>query len=321
MNNQRKAYCLGLLAVAFWSTVATAFKLSLRHQGPEAIVFQASLTSALVLGLILLGQGQWRKITALSWASVRSSLILGALNPFLYYLILLRAYDLLPAQEAQVINYTWAITMTILAVPLLKQRIRGLQYLAIVLGYAGAMIIFTRGDLTGLDLENPRGFALALASTIIWALFWISGVKDNLDPLVRLLLNFCCGAIYTGSWALINDISILPGDTRSLLGAMYIGVFEMGVSYVLWIQALKLSRTTAQISNLIYLAPVLSLLLIHFLLGEPLLASTVVGLAFILCGTATQQIADRRHALRHPSEAHGKPTGRENTVDRSKPPA
>jgi EamA domain-containing membrane protein RarD len=58
-KNQKKAYLCGLAAVCLWSTVATAFKLSLRHLGPEPLLFYASLTSVLVLALILAFQGDW----------------------------------------------------------------------------------------------------------------------------------------------------------------------------------------------------------------------------------------------------------------------
>jgi drug/metabolite transporter (DMT)-like permease len=60
--------------------------------------------------------------------------------------------------------------------------------------------------------------------------------------------------------------------------------------------ALRLSRTTAQVSNLIYLAPFLSLFIIHFLVGETIYASTLVGLGFILAGTLVQKFADVQEA-------------------------
>jgi drug/metabolite transporter (DMT)-like permease len=292
-TNQKKAYALGLAAVCLWSTAATAFKLSLRHLGPEAMVFWASLTSIVVLALVLTVQGRLGELRALSWTRARSSLLLGALNPFLYYLVLIRAYDLLRAQEAQAINYTWAITMSLLSIPLLGQRIRGLQFLAIGLSYLGALVISTHGDLLGFRMESPTGFALAMGSTVIWALFWIFGVRDDMEPVLRLFLNFCCGAVYTGIWALLAGFPLTP-NLPGLLGAAYIGAFEMGVTFVLWISALRLSRTTAQVSNLIYLAPFLSLFIIHFLVGEAILGSTLVGLGFILAGTAVQKLADRQ---------------------------
>jgi drug/metabolite transporter (DMT)-like permease len=292
-TDQKKAYLLGLAAVCLWSTVATAFKLSLRHLGPEPLVFYASLTSAAVIGGILAVQGRLGELKGLSWRRFRVSLVLGALNPFLYYLVLLRAYDLLRAQEAQAINYTWAITMSILSIPLLGQRIRGLQFAAIGLSYFGALVISTHGDLLGFRMESPLGFALAMGSTVIWALFWIFGVKDDLEPVLRLFLNFCCGAAYTLAWALLAGFPLTP-NLPGLLGAAYIGAFEMGVTFVLWMGALRLSRTTAQVSNLIYLAPFLSLFIIRSLVGEAILPSTLVGLGFILAGTAVQKAADRQ---------------------------
>jgi len=302
MNNQKKAYFHALLAVCLWSTVATVFKLSLRHQSPEALVFVASLTSSLVLAGILAAQGRLREIATLTWTSIRPSLLLGALNPFLYYLVLLRAYDLLRAQEAQVINYTWAITMTILSVPMLKQRIHGLRYLAIGLSYCGALIICTQGELTELRIDSPLGFSLAMGSTVIWALFWILGVKDSMDPVLRLFVNFCWGTLYSGIWSVVHGATFKP-NWQGMLGAMYIGVFEMGVTFVLWMSALKLSRTTAQVSALIYLAPFLSLFFIHFLLGEAILPSTLVGLGFILAGTTVQKIADSQAKDKPESQA------------------
>jgi hypothetical protein len=61
---------------------------------------------------------------SLSGRDIICSVGLGFLNPFAYYFVLLQAYDLLPAQEAQPLNCTWAITLSLLSVPLLKQPLR-----------------------------------------------------------------------------------------------------------------------------------------------------------------------------------------------------
>ncbi len=97
----------------------------------------------------------------------------GFLNPFLYYLILLKAYTLLPAQLAQPLNYLWNLVLVLLSAPLLceKLSIKGLAGLFI--GFIGVFVIATRGDIFSLDIETPTGVALAAASTVIWALSWI----------------------------------------------------------------------------------------------------------------------------------------------------
>jgi drug/metabolite transporter (DMT)-like permease len=103
--------------------VATAFKISLAHLSPAQLVLYASIASTLCLLGILLGQGRLGSLWPALRQHWRHSLVLGAVNPLIYYLILFQAYALLPAQEAQAINYTWALTMTLLSVPLLKHKL------------------------------------------------------------------------------------------------------------------------------------------------------------------------------------------------------
>ena len=59
MRKQTRAYLFGLTAVFFWSTVASAFKLSLRLMEPLQLLFYANLVSLVVMGVIVVWQGKW----------------------------------------------------------------------------------------------------------------------------------------------------------------------------------------------------------------------------------------------------------------------
>ena len=289
MVDQRKATLYGLSAVLLWSTVATAFKLSLRYLPPAHLLLYAAAVSTVALGALLVVRGRLgAALTALrrDW---RPALLLGLLNPFLYYLVLFKAYDLLPAQEAQPLNYTWAMTLALLAVPLLKQRIALRDFAAIAVSYLGVVVISTKGDLFGLHFAEPFGVALALGSTVLWALYWIYNTRSRRDPLAGLFGNFLCGLPFILLWCLLfTDLHLPP--LAGLLGAAYVGLFEMGITFVLWQLALDHSENTAKIGNLIFLSPFLSLLFIQLLVGETILASTVVGLGLIVCGQLLQQL-------------------------------
>ena len=286
-SNQTKAYAYALTAVAIWSTVASAFKLSLRYMDHVQLLLYASLTSAAVLFCMLVLQKKLHLLARLTPRDVLISMGMGALNPLLYYLILFKAYALLPAQEAQSVNYTWAITMAFLSVPLLGQRLHKRQLAASLVSYLGIVVIATHGEIFHCRFSNPLGIALALASTVIWALYWIFTTRDTRDPCIRLFLNFCFGALYIlictpfmSSFALTS--------IKGLLGAIYVGVFEMGVTFVFWLMALKHTSSAARISHLIYLSPLISLGLIHIFVGEAILPSTFIGLALILAGVMGQ---------------------------------
>ncbi len=217
------------------------------------------------------------------------SALLGFLNPFLYYIILFKAYSLLPAQQAQPINFLWPITLVLLSAPLLKQKIRPRDILAVIVSFAGVFIISAQGNILGFKSANPAGVLLALSSTIIWALFWIYNVKDQRDEAIRLFLNFAFGSGFTLLAMLLFAETKVP-NAKGVLGAIYIGLFEMGVTFLLWLKALKTSSTTAHVASLIYLTPFLSLVVISIIVGEKILISTLIGLIFIVAGIILQKL-------------------------------
>ena len=109
------------------------------------------------LGAILAFKGKIGILFSFTKIEYLRSLFLGVLNPFLYYLILFKAYDLLPAQEAQPLNYTWAITLSILSIPLLKQSIRVIDIIALIVSYAGVLVISTHGGVLSFRFTDPLG--------------------------------------------------------------------------------------------------------------------------------------------------------------------
>jgi drug/metabolite transporter (DMT)-like permease len=289
MKKQRKAYLYALATVLLWSTVASAVKISLRHINVIPLLFFASITSTVTFFCCLLFFGKLNMLKVLSKKDYLQSALLGFLNPFLYYVILFKAYSLLPAQQAQPINFLWPITLVLLSAPLLKQKIRPRDILAVIVSFAGVFIISTQGNILGFKSANPAGVLLALSSTVIWALFWIYNVKDRRDEAVRLFLNFAFGSGFTLLAMLLFAETKVP-NAKGVLGAIYIGLFEMGVTFLLWLKALKISSTTAYVASLIYLTPFLSLVVISIIVGEKILISTLIGLIFIVAGITLQKL-------------------------------
>ncbi len=293
MTNQAKAYIFALISVLLWSTVASAFKISLRYLTPVELLFYATCFSCCVLFGALALQNKLALLSTTNQKVWKTSLLFGFLSPFLYYLILLKAYDLLPAQQAQPLNYTWAITLSLLSVPLLGHRLKILEIAAVLVSYIGVWVISTRGDVFSLKFENPLGVALALGSTVIWALYWIANTKDQRDPVLGLFLNFLCSLPLIGLYLLVTE-GFRKVAWTGLLGAAYVGTFEMGIAFISWLMAMKLTESTAKIANLIFISPFLSLVLIHFIVGEKIMVSSVVGLIFIVAGLLIQAATGKK---------------------------
>jgi|TARA_B110000305_G_scaffold236893_1_gene299156 drug/metabolite transporter (DMT)-like permease len=293
-SNQNKAYLFAGIAIFFWSTVATAFKLALEHLEPIQLVFYSTLFSVIVLFFITLIQGKLNLIKDFSRSDLLRCAFLGLLNPCLYYIILFKGYDILPAQEAMVINFSWPIMIVILSIPILKQTIDIKSFLSIVVCYVGVVVIASKGDVFSMQFESPLGVGYILFTTVIWSLFWLFNTKNSNDSLVSLFLIFLFSLPYILVIVYFSNSFIIP-STKGFIGSAYIGLFEMGISVVLWQLALKTSTTVSRVASLVFITPFLSLLILHFVLKETILASTIFGVILICLGLILQKYFSRKN--------------------------
>lgn len=286
--NQKKAYLYGLTSVILWSTVASAFKLSLKYFSPLQLLFYSVATSVIILFLIILKDKKLSLFLTYSKNDYLKLSLLGILNPFLYYLVLFKAYDLLPAQEAQPINYTWALTLSYLSFFILRHKLSIYDFLAGIICYLGILVISTHGDLLGFKFSSLQGVVLAFSSTILWAFYWIFNTKSKVDAVIGLFVSFLFGFILIVLYTIIFSHTIIF-NIYGLLGSIYVGFFEMGITYVFWLKAMKLTTNSSKIANLIFISPFVSLIFIHFIVGEKILVSTFVGLILIVAGLLIQR--------------------------------
>ena len=282
----------GLGAVLSWSTVATAFKVALSLVDTFQLLFFATLTAAVILVTLVASRFGVTTLVVNFRSHWKLTLLAGVLNPIVYYNLLFRAYDLLPAQVALSINYTWAIVLTLMAVVFLKQNIQRVDIIAAGICYAGVVIIATGGNFMTLQVADSLVLVLALLSTFAWAAYWILNVKDGREPMVGLCLNFLVALpVAAFSCYVFSDFDV---PLKGLLAASYVGMAEMAAGFLFWSAALKLSNNASRVSNLIFLSPFISLVFIHFILKEPVEIATLAGLVLIVAGLVTQQLVHQR---------------------------
>jgi drug/metabolite transporter (DMT)-like permease len=284
-KSERLSLLYAISAVMLWSTVATAFKISLRYVAVYHLVAGATFFSALSLSIILVARGELKLAFRMLPRTLPTALGLAAINPIVYYPVLLTAYSRLPAQVAQPLNYTWAIALSLMSVPLLGQRLSRRDGWALVLGYAGVVVVSQGGTQLNGQVD-PIGIALALGSSVLWALYWILKTKDSRPKLIALFQDFVVAVPVVGLLGLLVDGPPQPGSfSLPALGATaYLGLFEMGFTFALWQQALSHSPNVARTAQLIFVGPFLSMFFISSIAKEPIMPLSVVGLVLIVGG-------------------------------------
>jgi len=294
IDSQKLAYKYALISILLWSTVATAFKVSLKYLSVPELLLYSSLFSAIILFCVILFQRKLNIFKEYIRKNYQKVFISALINPFLYYFVLFKAYDLLPAQEAQAINYTWALTLTFLSVIFLKQKLTVKDIMAGIICYFGVLIISTKGAPFSLNFSNSDGVLLALLSTVLWSIYWIINTKEKIDPVVGLFSNFLISLPIIFIYFIFTQPLELP-EIKGIFAACYVGFFEMGITFLFWLKAMQSAVSTSKIANLIFISPFLSLIFIYFIVGEKIYQSTVLGLSVIIFGLILQQFKSKKN--------------------------
>lgn len=283
MKNQSKPVVLGAFAVLSWSTVATAFKIALAQLSVFEMVFVATATALAIFTVWMCVTRSWGVLRRLSPKVWSRFALLGLVAPVTYYMVLFMAYDYLPAQIAQPLNYLWPIILAVLLAVFGHKPIPGAKYVGMVISLIGLVFISVGGQgISGT--VSVLGIALALGSALLWATYWIinDSLKDEVSQGTSLFLTFLFGMIYCLIGSIFFPLSEM--SLPALLSGAYIGAFEMGVPFICFGIAIRETDNPALINQMCYLSPFLSLFFISVVLGEPIMPSTIIGLVLIVGG-------------------------------------
>ncbi len=293
MKKSPQAFIYASLSVVLWGTIPTAFKIALAELSIVTMLGITTLVSTAVLFVIMILTG---KICLLRETTVREllwSALFGLITPVGYYMILLTAYSRLPGQVAQPINMIWPIILVFFSIPLLGQRIPARSFIALFISLTGVYIIASQGAPLSPGRSDTTGVMLALISGVLWALYFVLNVRDRRDESVKLFTSFLFGSAYMLILMAAGGSFSQPVTLKGAAASVYCGFFEMGITFWLWLKALQLSETTDKVSNLVYFAPFISLILLHFIIDEPIYYTTPVGLLLIIGSVIFQNRAKR----------------------------
>jgi len=294
MNSKTKPVVLGAAAVLSWSTVATAFKIALRTMSVFEMVFVATATALAIFTVwmtVTRSWGAFRRLSAKTWARFA---VLGLVAPVAYYIVLFSAYDYLPAQIAQPLNYLWPIILAVLLAVFGHKPIPKAKYFGMVVSLVGLIFISVGGEGISGSV-SVLGIVLALGSALLWATYWIinDSLKDEVSEGTALFLTFLFGMVYCLIGSLFVPMSSL--GMEAILSGAYIGAFEMGVPFICFGLAIRTTDNPALINQMCYLSPFLSLFFISVVLREAIMPTTIVGLVLIVGGLVyNEYFAGRR---------------------------
>ncbi|MBP2649709.1 MAG: EamA-like transporter family protein [Firmicutes bacterium] len=267
---QKAVICL-LLAALLWSTGGVLIKLVDWH--PMALAGARSLIAAAIIRLAFRNQPlacskeQW--IGAAAYCSCTSLFVIST--------------KLTTAANAILLQYTAPIFVAFFAGWLLKEKATRRDWLTIVFVLAGMAFFFFDKVTTGGMLGNIT----SVLAGISFALFIVCmRMQKGASPYGSVLLgNILTFLISLPFW---SDISL---SVTNLLGITLLGIFQLGLAYVLYTRAI--SHVPALKATLITsIEPILNPIWVVLLVGERPGFYSLIGGTIVLSALFTRYWAD-----------------------------
>lgn len=273
MKQSTQSVLLGVLAILCWASLATLGNLVI-HLPPFYV-----LGVTLLMGSI----PAWFRPREL-FPSWKVSLW-GIFGYFGYHFFLFYSFRFAPAIEANLINYLWPMIMVLLTpVFFRKTKLKYYHFVGAGLAASGcALLVWSKG--ADLQIENFRGYLLALGAALTWPVYSL-GKKKMGEVALPAIGGFCLGAgvLSLITHALIEPRVVLQGHDAWRLAVMGIGPF--GVAFYAWDLALRQGDGRV-IGALSYLTPVLSTFGLVLFAGQFLTPSATLAMVLIIGGASS----------------------------------
>lgn len=282
-----------LIAIVLWGISFVATKAALRELSPVTLVTtRFGMGAALLLVLV----AARRLPLVLQTADVARLALAGFIGVFVHQLLQSYALTMTTAVRTGWLIGLIPIWSALLAAVFQRERFGPMKSAGLALGFAGALLVVTRGRLDGASFALPttRGDLLILASTLNWAVYTALGrtVMSRLGA-----LRATAGAMLAG-WLMLMPLFVRGAGWRELAtlsapgwgAVLFLGLGCSGLAYLLWYGALERVET-ARVAAFLYLEPLVTLAAAVALLGEDVGWMTVAGGLTVLAGVALVQRA------------------------------
>jgi len=221
---------------------------------------------------ILIGEGHgWgnlkttRPITHV-WRAVTG---LGAMGLFFY------ALPLMPLADAVAISFAKPLLITLLAVPLLGEKVNRIRLTATIIGFFGVLVI---AHPTG-EYKSWLGPALALASAFCFALSMITVRKLSETESTAYIVVF-----YTTVASIVSGLSLFQNwktpDGVAFMLFLVLGLVG-GTGQLLMTSAFR-NSVAVVIAPFTYTAIIWALLFGYLIWGEGVSVTTLAGAALVI---------------------------------------
>lgn len=288
-GRRRLVFVAALIPSALWATSIVTAKVVVASLPPFTVAALRFLMAATIMwGLRLLLPGQWQRPRGGDWLWLA---LTGFFQASLNFAFQYAGVKYTTAANASVVVNVRPIFVALLAVFVLNEKLNRNTLAAIILGFAGVLIITSKGSLHNLSLsaDHSLGDVLILLNALSGAIGVVltKKVLRKFSPLSALLYTLSFGALGLLPFAAIE---LLPRGGLPSAGwlpwllLVYHATFCTVVAHILWNNALA-RLEASKTAVFLYVMPIFGVILANLLLDEAITLPLVIGAVLVLAGT------------------------------------
>jgi len=282
MKSKTKAIIYVIICDVLWALIPVVSKLGQTNLDNHQFLFWSSFVSFLAFLVAMVAARQTKTFLTYKARDWFNAVFLGFLGTYLYYILLYFGYANAQGLEVLVLQYSWPIFIVLLSFFILKEKLTFKRMLAVLFGFLGVILVFTKGNFAQIYLDNYFVDVLVLVAALVFGLFSVLSKKVHLEPYTMITVYFLTATVASFvSMLCLSDFSLPTKD--ALIPILVNGLFVNGYSYIFWIKALKATEASF-VAPFVFLTPILSAVYLIVFFKEPLMPIYGLGLLAVIIG-------------------------------------
>ena len=264
MTNRMKAILGASATIAVWATAFPFAKLTL--QSVDALTLSVARVVGGAILMLIIGVFKGLHIPT-SWREWGIYILLGATGNFLYQVVFNEGLRTIPAATSSIIMALTPMTTALLALVVYKDRIRPVGWLFTITAFIGVAIII----LWNSTLTIPMGALWTLLGMILFAVYNILNRGLSLkgyNSITIAMWSMFTGAIMALPFADHAIEMIVQAPLSAQLAMVYLAFFSSALGFVFWSYAFEHAEKVSDVTNFMYISPIVAAIVAAFLLGE-----------------------------------------------------
>jgi len=274
--NQSNIYAFG--TVFLWASGFVFTKVVLTYFSASAVgVFRYLFASLFLLGVAFV-----KKIGLPKPQDIPGFFLSGATGFTLYMITFNKASLLLSSATNSIIAATGPIITAILARYYFKENINTVGWLAIIIEFAGISILALWDGVFSFNV----GILWMLAAAFFISIY---NLLQRYHTKKYTALQSTTYSVFAGTILLLIYLpesipQLLSAPAKQLLLIVYLGVLPSAIAFIWWSKALSLAGHTSEVTNFMFLIPLISMIMGYLVIMERPTAATLIGGSIIMFG-------------------------------------